>query len=110
MMLQPKVKETEKTIGRFPISLRWFATNDCNLNCIHCFFRNGNLQSSSSISKQDFLDLVDYTYSLRNINGIQILGGEPFARKDLVQILAELGKRKIPVSLITNGTIIPDEF
>lgn len=109
-MLQPKVKKLEKVIGHFPISLRWFATNDCNLNCTHCFFRNGNLQSSSTMSSQEFFDLVDHTRSVRNINGIQILGGEPFVRKDIMQILVELGKRKIPVSLITNGTVVPDEF
>lgn len=100
----------EKTIGHFPISLRWFATTDCNLNCTHCFFRNGNLRSSSTMSEREFFDLVDHTRPIRNINAVQILGGEPFVRKDIMQILMGLSKRKIPVSLITNGTAIPDEF
>jgi len=102
--------EQEKIIGHFPVSLRWFATNDCNLNCSHCFFRNGNLHSSSTMSGQKFLDMVDHTQSVRKISAIQILGGEPFIREDLMQILRGLSKRKIQVSIITNGTIIPNEF
>ncbi|MBZ9572243.1 glycosyltransferase [Patescibacteria group bacterium] len=61
-----------------------FITNQCNYSCVHCF-----LGDSPKIKKKELtIPEIEKTYhSLRkNIGGVSITGGEPFLRRDIVEI------------------------
>lgn len=100
----------QKTLGQFGISIRWLITSNCNLNCRHCCFRGSNTDTGGSLSANEWLGSIDQIRKHRQINGIQILGGEPFSRNDIMTVLRGHAERGIQTSLITNGVILPSEF
>ena len=70
---------------RYPISLIQFVTNRCNARCAFCFidFDDPNINKGElSLSEIERLSLTMGPH-LKNIN---LTGGEPFARKDLLDI------------------------
>lgn len=85
-------------------SLRLEATSHCNIRCKYCFAdgtmneRKGNDMPISEIRR-----ILDMARS-HKIKKILYSGGEPFMRKDFIQILEE--SYAIRTSFVTNGTII----
>lgn len=81
-------------------------TNCCNLHCIGCYSDNCYRNAKEDLS---FEEIKKILFELRK-SGLQVLlisGGEPFLRKDIVEILMyakkDLGIPKITVG--TNGTV-----
>lgn len=95
---------------RGKIGLYLFVTNRCNYACMHCFlgtnpaFKKQNIK----LAEKELTPFeIEKTYnSLRKkIGGISITGGEPFLRKDIVEI-CKIFQRSPFVSSIhlnTNG-------
>lgn len=81
-------------------------TNSCNLHCIGCYSDNCNRNEKEDLSLEEikFILLKLHEKGLQNL---LISGGEPFLRKDIIEILRyakkDLGISKIIVG--TNGTV-----
>lgn len=78
-----------------------YLTSKCNLTCRSCFFHK-------NLNQSDDLSLAEYEKISRSLNNFSILGiggGEPFMRRDLVDICALFVERnKIDTIFIpTNG-------
>ncbi len=86
----------------------WEITHRCNLRCITCF-------ASDNISKKDLTleDLFRIAGKLASYNPeIQISGGEPFIRHDLMKLLHYL-KDELSIGrvvILTNGTLLKREY
>ena len=89
--------------------LRLAVTDRCNLRCNYCmpaegidFAKNDKLLSIDELKKVSSI-LVD-----QDIDKIRITGGEPFVRKDLMQLLRHLStlKKLTDISVTTNATLI----
>ena len=81
---------------------RIFLGNQCTNNCLHCTYK---------LEEPSQPDLVSITSSLTSEikDGIELAGGEPTLRKDLLEIIHEgrkLGCRRI--KLMTNGRSLSD--
>lgn len=82
----------------------WLSVNvtlRCNLSCVMCT----TCYDAPELSRQEILDLVDQAASW----GVQVfnpLGGEPFVRGDLEDILAHAARRDMYTTLTTNATLI----
>ncbi|MCM4156212.1 GTP 3',8-cyclase MoaA [Gramella sp. AN32] len=93
--------------------LRLAVTDRCNLRCNYCMPAEG----IDFADRKDLLSL-DELFSLskilveQGIRKIRITGGEPFMRKDLMQLLRKL--KTLPeledISITTNATLIGDHI
>jgi len=85
--------------------------SSCNLNCKHCF-----LGAKSPTPNQDFLKPEDYhqfALDLLQIGGeqpvkVDITGGEPLLRPDLIEIIEAFRIKGISINVITNGLLLTD--
>jgi len=89
--------------------LQWDSTNNCNLNCLHCYHNN----HSKDRNQMEFEDVKEMLDDLRGTAErwemeprISISGGEPLMRKDLLKILDYTHRKGITTSILTNGTLL----
>ncbi len=76
-------------------------TGDCNLDCGFCFEdRDGEL-TQEQIQQYVSAFIGDH---------VEIGGGEPFLRKDLVHIVKQIIAQGKTVQIATNGTIMREDF
>ena len=80
-------------------------TNKCNLSCSHCAL-------SASPLSQDILSTNDVKYAIDKIidvnpNTLILTGGEPFIRKDILEIISYIRTNfKNKLVIMTNGMLI----
>lgn len=79
-------------------------TQACNLHCQYCFRDSGIDDIREELS---FAEWKEVFQKLKDSHVIRVLltGGEPLIRTDIYQIIEELLKLHIQVSIATNGTI-----
>lgn len=82
-------------------------TKKCNLSCLHCYNESG-LQYKDYMSQEKIKKLIDDAYDMGTIY-FDITGGEPFVRKDIIEILKYAVKRGFIVSIYSNMTVINEE-
>ena len=91
----------------------------CNLRCTMCWWwgQNGigfkltnarDPMVTAEMSKETILDVVDQLKKLGSPS-IYISGGEPFIRKDTVDIIEYIASQGISVITNNNGTMLSDE-
>jgi molybdenum cofactor biosynthesis protein A len=92
-----------------PVSyLRLAVTDRCNLRCQYCMPSGG----LDWVPKNDLLSYEEILLLLRvfaglGITKLRLTGGEPFLRKDLMELIREIQKQQLftSVSITTNGTL-----
>ena len=93
-----------------PISLVHFVTNRCNARCSFCFIDFNNPKTFEGELSLDEIEKLTKSLgdSLLNVN---LTGGEPFARKDLIQIAkAYLKNSTIQSIYVTTNASLPDRI
>jgi len=96
-------------LGEYPIiagSIR--LTNACNLQCPHCY-TNGGKALPNELILSEIKSVIDQFSELKTLYTF-FTGGEPFIRKDIVEILQYTFKKKIGISLSTNGQLLNKEI
>jgi MoaA/NifB/PqqE/SkfB family radical SAM enzyme len=84
-----------------PTSIVFFITKKCNAKCKHCFYWK---EINTKESELNLKEIKEISKSLKHIPKINLTGGEPFLRKDLVEvckIFYGVGVRDLGLS--TNG-------
>ncbi len=73
----------------------------CNMRCVSC--DAWQAPNDSDLDTQEWLALIP---QLRSLDIVKLLGGEPFTRPDMVEIMAEIRRVADPyiMQLTTNGT------
>jgi MoaA/NifB/PqqE/SkfB family radical SAM enzyme len=84
----------------FPLFVKWYITQRCNLRCTHCYLTD----YSKSPPLQEVLPIVDYLGS-KKVVSIVLIGGEPLARSDLVDIVRRISLNNIRTKIATNATL-----
>ena len=94
--------------GRRINYLRLAVTDRCNLRCFYCMPEDGLnwLSRTELMTYEEMLRLCDLLVKM-GIEKIRITGGEPFVRKDIMQLLTALSKLDglKELSLTTNGVL-----
>ena len=83
----------------------WVSVNltlKCNLACSFC---KTCYPVRQELSTREIKDIIDQTY-LWGVNRFNPIGGEPFVRGDLEEILAYACQKDFYITLTTNGTLI----
>ncbi|AET69217.1 radical SAM additional 4Fe4S-binding domain protein [Desulfosporosinus orientis DSM 765] len=87
--------------------IQWAVTGRCNLNCRHCYMDAPSGQPGE-IPFLEMKRLLD-KFEQANITEVSLTGGEPFMRKDLLDLIRQLTARRIRLTdIYTNATLISD--
>ncbi len=77
-------------------------TEKCDLDCFYCHNEGCN-ESESEMNPKEIGDLVNIATEY-GIEKVKLTGGEPLARKDIIEIVSAISQPKITdVSITTNG-------
>ncbi|MHB0869793.1 MAG: radical SAM protein [Chloroflexota bacterium] len=76
----------------------------CNLACKMCY--QGDFREDESGVRELTLEQMIAVYDRVNVADAKLVGSEIFMRKDIYELLEYLWKRKVPTSLMTNGTLL----
>lgn len=85
-----------------PLHLIFFVTSKCNSRCKHCFYWKRQLIRQNEL---DISEIEKISKRLDSILWLQITGGEPFLRKDIVEIIKIFYNNNKPqnISINTDG-------
>lgn len=87
----------------------WSVTGKCNLRCRHCFMSAPDGKHGEPTFEQ-LMDTLDQLVEC-GVSQVGITGGEPFVRRDLLELISEIHKRGIGINCIfTNGWMLNEAF
>ena len=98
------LKKKHSDLLRGPTQISFDITNECNLNCKHCFNRSGeNEKIKKELSDEEKLDFIKQIKDLKPFN-FCFCGGEPLIKFNLICEGAKiLSENDINVSMVSNG-------
>lgn len=91
-----------------PLKISMNITKSCNLRCKQCF-SNSAVKLKDELTKEEVYGLFDEMAKYGTFF-ICIGGGEPLTRPDIMDILAYGKKKRLAVSVVTNGTLVTTEM
>ncbi|MES2587466.1 MAG: GTP 3',8-cyclase MoaA [Bacteroidota bacterium] len=93
--------------GRKHTYLRISLTDACNLRCVYCMPNEKVLVTpSAKLMQVDEIDFIARTFVDLGITKIRLTGGEPLLRKDAKQIIQNLAKLNVELSISTNAILV----
>ena len=95
--------------------ISWEATRRCNLKCLHCGSPSENVNLSEELKTHEVIEIFERIardFDMSKFRHINITGGEPFVRKDLITILKEISKYSFyrNIDIQTNGIHIANNL
>ena len=99
----------DEIIQRKKKSIRFILTKECIYNCAFCHKEGLKKEYETKISS----DNIQYIYTLANnqfgITKVNLTGGEPLIRKDIIDIVKKLKNVGANITITTNGFYL-DEY
>jgi radical SAM protein with 4Fe4S-binding SPASM domain len=104
-------ERVQEYVARHPIQMiYWEVTRNCDLTCVHCGSPRETWDSSKELSDTEVIATfhrlaqgIDWS----QFKFLSLTGGEPFVRKGLLDLLAEIGQLGFdPITIQTNGNYI----
>ncbi len=93
-------------------SIYLYLTDRCNLRCRHCWieplYYEGRKDNSAEFDLKFLKKAIEDAKEI-GLNRVKLTGGEPFLRRDILDIVAYLRAQNITVDIETNGTLIDKE-
>ncbi len=96
-----------RRLMRSPRSIDIDITTRCNLRCSYCYHFNSPGDVKDDLPTAEWLTFFEELGNLA-VMEVSLAGGEPFLRKDLVDLLQGIAENKMRFSIISNGTLITD--
>ena len=96
-----------------PTTLAVEVTRRCNCRCLYCYNvwkGAGTYPEDTELSSDDLLSLIKGVLAQSGIRHIQVTGGEPLLRPDLLLLIEGLRLLRVQVSLVTDGALIDKEM
>ena len=88
-----------------PLFAHIYVENRCHLKCAHCYESEDSHPHEARLSLDDYDRIFDELAAL----GVLVLtfsGGEPFLRKDFLDIVERARKKRFAVRIYTSGTLL----
>ena len=94
-----------------PFGVVTAVTYKCNLKCKHCFAGSPELDNEATVADMTTEQWKDLIHQLADMSVHEIYfgGGEPFIRRDMMEIITEARRTGLGTTLTTNGTVIKEE-
>jgi len=77
--------------------------HDCNLKCKNCY---SDFAAADALSFAEIRSFIDQLKPFGNNLSLHLLGGEPFLREDIFEIISYAGKKIKDITVFTNATLI----
>lgn len=104
--LTPAYRGRGEAVAPGKLEELWVYTNNsCHLRCVHCLVSAGE-RVPKQLSAPQIKRLVDEALAL-GASRIYFTGGEPFLRKDLLQLIDYVAER-CQLVILTTGTLLTD--
>lgn len=83
-------------------------TEACNLQCRHCYINAGHRTKDPELTVQEIFAIATELTRQQGKEGVEVFltGGEPFIRKDILDVLHALSDAGAKLALTTNGLLI----
>jgi len=96
---------------RVPLVGQYELTPCCNLDCKMCYIHNANTNALhvKELSTETWKRIFDEAYDM-GLMFATLTGGECLMRRDFKELYLHLWNKRVRVSIITNGTLIDDEY
>ncbi len=96
--------------GRRISYVRMSVTDRCNLRCTYCMPADMRFLPRPELLTADEIVVLAGAFVARGVTRIRLTGGEPLVRKDIAQIVAQIGALRAhgldEVTLTTNGVLL----
>lgn len=105
------MKSKVPRLGNFPRYASMQVTLNCNLACLGCNvkkIRQGRKEREEMTLEEIYL--AEDRLSERGVQWLDLTGGDPLRRKDLLQIIAHSNERGMNATLNTNGGVAKDNL
>lgn len=88
----------------------WEVTRNCDLTCVHCGSPRETWEPDKELTTKEIIDVfqrlaekIDFS----EFKFFSLTGGEPFVRKDLIEVLSEINSLGFnPITIQTNGNFL----
>lgn len=93
--------------------ISWEATRRCNLRCLHCGSPTEEVNNGNELTTEETINAFEEIareFDMSRFRHINITGGEPFVRGDLLDVLRSISRWPFyrNVDIQTNGVFISD--
>ncbi|MBL4593994.1 MAG: radical SAM protein, partial [Flavobacteriales bacterium] len=103
-------KHIVDNFGRVHDYLRISLTERCNLRCFYCMPEEGiKLRDKSEFMTSEEVLFIAKKYVELGVKKIRLTGGEPLIKKNVEELIRELGKLPVELSITTNAILV-DQF
>ena len=94
--------------GRAVTYLRISVTDRCDFRCVYCMSENMTFLPKKDLLTLEELEFVCKTFISMGVSKIRLTGGEPLVRKNIMQLInnlgSEVGKSLEELTITTNGS------
>lgn len=97
----------KKESERVPLGGDIEVTSHCNLNCRHCYIRDNSIKNE--LTYEECCRIIDEIVKAGCL-WLTFTGGEPFLRKDFLDIYTYAKRKGLLIVIFTNGTLITPEI
>ena len=104
----PAPKVTAITKPHAPLDIIYEVTSFCNLHCRHCYVWD-SMKKTKDLSTNEVKQVIDKISNNHAAAKITFLGGEPFTRKDMFEIIKYAKERGIITEIVTNASLLDKE-
>lgn len=84
-------------------------TNQCNLECIHCFYSSSSCKPKMLEFNEEYCDFFE-NYVKDGLKWVCFTGGEPLLNPQFSDFINHAAKYDVNISVMTNGILIKDEI
>ena len=88
-------------------------TRRCNLSCKHCYAEAGEKWDKEELTTSEIMGIIDQIFENYNLadfdKRILLSGGEPFLRKDIIEIISYIKVKGGTPLVNTNGLLIHED-
>jgi molybdenum cofactor biosynthesis protein A len=105
--MENNINPMQDNHGRAHNYLRISITEHCNLRCTYCMPAEGiALTPRAHLMTAEEIVTIAQTFVKLGVTKIRLTGGEPLVRKDAKNIIEQLGKLGVELTLTTNGILV----
>ncbi|XOV69275.1 MAG: GTP 3',8-cyclase MoaA [Fluviicola sp.] len=108
--MKENIEHIVDSFGRKHNYLRISLTEKCNLRCFYCMPLEGvpHREAAKFMTTEEVVGIAQ-AFVKMGVTKIRLTGGEPLVKKGAEDIIRELGKLPVTLSLTTNGILV-DRF